>query len=118
MTAECYYGGRVTDGQDRILIITLLADYYDPDVVQDKNYQFSPDPIYKLPEVYTFDEFIEYVKNLPMETHPEVFGFNANADITKNLNETNLLLDSLIICNDAGGSGEGGGTENILKKVI
>lgn len=53
-----------------------------------------------------------------METHPEVFGFNANADITKNLNETNLLLESLLICNEAGGGSEGAGTENILKQVI
>lgn len=51
MTSECYYGGRVTDGQDRILINTILAVYYDPKVVNDPNYQFSPDPIYKLPDV-------------------------------------------------------------------
>jgi dynein heavy chain len=28
LTAECNYGGRVTDGKDRRLIITLLEDYY------------------------------------------------------------------------------------------
>ena len=53
-----------------------------------------------------------------METHPEVLGFNANADITKNMNETNLLLESLIICNDAGGRSQGADTKNIIKQVI
>ena len=51
MVAEANYGGRVTDGQDRILINTILAVYYDPKVINDPNYQFSPDPIYKLPDI-------------------------------------------------------------------
>ena len=38
MTAECYYGGRVTDDKDRILIITLLNDYYNMDVAKDSSY--------------------------------------------------------------------------------
>ena len=28
LTAECNYGGRVTDDKDRRLITTLLEDYY------------------------------------------------------------------------------------------
>jgi len=28
LTAECNYGGRVTDDKDRRLIVTLLEDYY------------------------------------------------------------------------------------------
>jgi dynein heavy chain len=53
-----------------------------------------------------------------MATSPEVFGFHTNADITKNLNETNLLLDSLLLCNESGAGAEGAGFEVILKKVI
>jgi len=53
-----------------------------------------------------------------METPPGVFGFNANADITKNLNETNLLLESLLTCNEGGGGSDGASAESILKQVI
>ena len=62
MAAQANYGGRVTDGQDRILINTILAVYYDPKVINDPDYQFSPDPIYKLPDVQQFDEFIEVIR--------------------------------------------------------
>lgn len=53
-----------------------------------------------------------------MQSSPNVFGFHANADITKNLNETNLLLDSLLACNESGGGEAGAGMEDLLKKVI
>jgi len=32
-----------------------------------------------------------------------VFGFHPNADITKDMNETNLMLDSLLLCSAEGG---------------
>lgn len=35
---------------------------------------------------------IEYIQKLPIVTNPEVFGLHENADISKNMNETNTLL--------------------------
>lgn len=40
---------------------------------------------------------------MPIETPTDVFGFHPNADITKNMNETLLMTDSLLSCSSAGG---------------
>jgi dynein heavy chain len=42
LIAECNYGGRVTDDKDRRLIVTLLDDYFNDKVLNDKNYKFGP----------------------------------------------------------------------------
>lgn len=42
-----------------------------------------------------------------MHTNPEILGFHQNADITKDINESNLLLDSLLITSSEGGGSEG-----------
>ncbi len=98
LTSECNYGGRVTDDKDRRLIITLLEDYYNTDLITNKNYLLAPNPIYKIPDVEKHEEFVEHIRALPFDTHPEVFGFHANANITKEINETNILLDSVLAC--------------------
>lgn len=98
LTAECNYGGRVTDMNDRILIETLLVDYYNERIFQD-DYKFSPSGLYYAPAHGDVDVYTNYAKQLPMFPKPEVFGFHENADITKNLNETDALLECLMLTN-------------------
>jgi len=61
---------------------------------------------------------LEAIKALPFNSHPEVFGFHANAEITKDINETNLLLNSLLLCSSEGSSGEGASMEEMLNKLV
>ena len=106
LTAECNYGGRVTDANDRILIEVLLKDYYTDRIFSD-DYKFSPSGLYYAPPHGEAEAYVNYAKTLPLYPDPEVFGFHDNAAITKNLGETNALLDSLLLTSGGGGGGGG-----------
>jgi len=58
---------------------------------------FSPSGIYFAPQHTEYDGYIDFIKALPQFPAPEVFGFHENAAITKNQNETNLALETILI---------------------
>eukprot|EP01035_Chromulina_nebulosa_P018662 gene18662-24408_t len=65
---------------------------------KEDSYKFSPSGIYSAPDYSfnTLDMYKEVVKNLPYNEGPEIFGLHDNANITCALNETNLLLDTVL----------------------
>ncbi|XP_063147830.1 dynein axonemal heavy chain 12 [Candoia aspera] len=106
LTGECNYGGRVTDDWDRRLLLTMLADFYNPDIVENSHYMFSPSGNYYAPPRGTYDDYIEFIKNLPVSQQPEVFGLHDNVDISKDLQQTKIIFESLLLTQ--GGSSQGG----------
>lgn len=97
LIGECNYGGRVTDSWDRRLIVTILETYLNPLVVSNPDYTFSQvRTCYGLPEHYDYDSYIKHIKSLPGNHPPEVFGLHTNAGITRDLQDSTLLLNSVL----------------------
>ncbi|XP_074961219.1 dynein axonemal heavy chain 3 [Phalacrocorax aristotelis] len=107
LTGECNYGGRVTDDKDRRLLLSLLSIVYSTDIEQDK-YMLAPGDDYYVPPHGPYESYIEYLRSLPITTHPEVFGLHENADITKDNQETNELFSGVLLTlpREAGGGGK------------
>ncbi|XP_058892872.1 dynein axonemal heavy chain 3 [Kogia breviceps] len=107
LTGECNYGGRVTDDKDRRLLLSLLSTFYCKEIEQD-HYYLAPGDTYYIPPHGSYQSYIEYVRNLPITAHPEVFGLHENADITKGNQETNQLFQEVLLTlpRQSGGSGE------------
>lgn len=118
LTAECNYGGRVTDDKDRRLINTLLDDYFNNLFATDPTHLFTPNPVYRVPgEVQSYDQYIDFIQTLPLNTPPEVFGFHTNANITKDINETNMAFEAVLSCSTQGGKAEVGSGTNTLEEI-
>ncbi|XP_074537088.1 dynein axonemal heavy chain 12 [Halichoeres trimaculatus] len=118
LTGECNYGGRVTDDWDRRLLMTILADFYNNDVIEKPRYPFSPSGEYHAPPKSNYEDYIEFIKELPFSQHPEVFGMHENVDISKDLQQTKLLFDSLLLTQGGGAKGGGSsGSDNTLYDI-
>jgi dynein heavy chain len=115
----------VTDDWDRRCLRTILSDFYSPQVAEEPKHKFSPSGIYYVPPKGTYEEYVEFIKNLPLSQHPEIFGMHENVDISKDLQATRLLFDSILLTMGST-TAEGGDTDkklndianDILSKVI
>ncbi|XP_045030294.1 dynein axonemal heavy chain 7 isoform X2 [Daphnia magna] len=98
LVGECHYGGRVTDDWDRRTLSTLLADFCNPELVENPNYSLVQPvhPLYILPHSADYEFFLEAVQRLPVLQAPNVFGMHENVTIGRDLLEGDYLLSSLL----------------------
>ena len=57
-------------------------------ILSQLRFRFSPSGTYYAPKKGSYDSYLEYIRKLPLNPHPEVFGLHENADITKDQKET------------------------------
>ena len=81
LTGECNYGGRVTDDWDRRTLTTILKDFYDKRVLKSQHQFVSGAPEYYILQEGEFEEYQEYLNDLPDDESPILVGLHENANI-------------------------------------
>ncbi|XP_064422227.1 dynein axonemal heavy chain 1 [Latimeria chalumnae] len=114
---EINYGGRVTDDWDRRCIMNILEDFYKPEVLQE-DYKYSESGIYRqISTSFDINGYLEYIKSLPINDTPEIFGLHDNANITFAQNETFALLNAIIMLQPKSSSSGGKAREEIVEDI-
>ena len=112
---ECNYGGRVTDGHDRHTLMTILDGFYNESLL-DEGTRLGPGEVYAIPPYGEYKDYIDFINTIPLISPPECFGLHENANISKDLNETNLLLDTLMMTQSTEGvGGAGTSAEDVIR---
>lgn len=96
ITGQINYGGRVTDPQDRGTLMTILGIYMNKQVLID-GYSFSESGNYRAPPVGTLQDVQDFLSEMSLIDGPEVFGMHENADLRFQLQESQLLMNTVLM---------------------
>eukprot|EP00698_Gefionella_okellyi_P019150 TRINITY_DN5834_c0_g2_i1.p1 TRINITY_DN5834_c0_g2~~TRINITY_DN5834_c0_g2_i1.p1 ORF type:complete len:4046 (-),score=1123.04 TRINITY_DN5834_c0_g2_i1:354-12491(-) len=105
LVGECNYGGRVTDDWDRRTLTTMLSELMNDatifgadgrSMVPDVPVPSGEKPTFTLPSDDSYRVQIAHVEAYPLVASPEVFGLHANAEITRDIDDTEALLANLL----------------------
>lgn len=107
------YGGRVTDDKDARLISTLLRRYIGPNNLID-GYPMSASGIYKVIPPGDKEDYLDYIRSLPLNPAPEAFGLHENAEITTCQSDTLQLLEHVLAMTPRASTGAGRSREEII----
>eukprot|EP00826_Nyctotherus_ovalis_P011647 TRINITY_DN1302_c0_g1_i10.p1 TRINITY_DN1302_c0_g1~~TRINITY_DN1302_c0_g1_i10.p1 ORF type:complete len:490 (-),score=157.59 TRINITY_DN1302_c0_g1_i10:1215-2684(-) len=132
LITEAIYGGRVTDDNDRDLLRVYTREFFS-DVIFEKDWQpvkiRDENVKYEYPQEqqmmkseedkkrFSPNDFLEHIlQTFPAEDPPEVFGQHLNAEISTQIAETNLLLESILLMRPGvSGAGIHTGEDEVLK---
>jgi dynein heavy chain len=95
LSSEVNYGGRVTDDKDVRLIKSIVSRFVNPGILDD-NFALSASGLYKTIPAGSVDDYLEYIKGLPLTPAAEAFGLHENAEITTNQSATRQILENVL----------------------
>lgn len=117
VTGMINYGGRVTDDLDRRLLMSILAKYYNPEVLDEK-YKLTPSGIYRVPQEGDLQSYQEYIKGLPVTDTPDIFGMHDNATLQFQLQESKKVVDVVLsIQPQVSSAGGGKSSEEVVAEL-
>jgi dynein heavy chain len=111
--AEINYGGRVTDSQDKILISNILKTYMNDNIVKD-GHAFSESGLYNSIPVGEKEDYLEYIRSLPLNPKPEAFGLHENAEITTSQLEVLAITENMLSMQPRTSAGKGKTREEVI----
>ncbi|CAB1328328.1 unnamed protein product, partial [Coregonus sp. 'balchen'] len=103
-----------TDLRISVQQLHMFLEQYE---IQDPDYKFDPSGLYYSPPEGDYNSYIDYTKTLPLNPSPEIFGMNANADITKDQSETQLLFDSILLTQSRSSGGDAKSSDDMVYDV-
>ena len=77
--------------------MNILTTFYCPEIVTNDRYIFSLSGIYYAPPKGKYENYMEFIKQLPLNQNPEIFGIHDNGDIARQLAETKMLFDTVMV---------------------
>ncbi|KPA85080.1 putative dynein heavy chain [Leptomonas pyrrhocoris] len=103
------YGGRVTDPQDRGILLTILCNYLSPRILKE-GHRFCEEGVYAVPMSGTLAEAQQHIQAMSLVDEPAVFGMHENANLRYQLQTSEYLLNKIVsiqprLVGSAGGSG-------------
>ncbi|XP_060604387.1 dynein axonemal heavy chain 1-like isoform X2 [Ruditapes philippinarum] len=111
------YGGRVTDDWDRRCMMSILGDFYCKDSL-DEEHKYSESGIYRqISTSMDHNGYMQYLRSLPINDTPEIFGLHENANITFAQNEAFTQLEALLKLQPKTASGGGKSREEIMEET-
>ncbi|XP_022110107.1 dynein heavy chain 1, axonemal-like isoform X1 [Acanthaster planci] len=111
------YGGRVTDDRDRRCLMNILNDFYNK-VVLEEEHSYSVSGIYRqIPTAMDHNGYMSYIKSLPINDTPEIFGLHDNANITFAQNETFSTLSCILLLQPKTATGAGRSREEVIEET-
>lgn len=87
------------------------------DGILEDGFKFSTSGTYYSPPAGEKEDYIDYIKSLPLNPSPEAFGLHENAEITTSQNTTRVLLENILYMQPRASAGGGKTREQIIGEM-